>query len=1169
MNHDNSWIENLLGGDIILEEGIHQNDDNIEIDGLESKWQVIQPSFENTYLTIDQAATSAWCTASKELDCIEKSLLALCSKSEMRNITEDDIIEVFFGPKGVFRPIILEHIGMEDENFYPFMSRFCLLSMMGCENSNAEKMLSTLKVDMDKVMSEKTFNRVFQKMSDASTNYTDAPSSRRPKFLWEKLQSGLNMIFKELLVTNRQGSISTVIDDDKVWCNSTGNNSEDRKKIKYTVHVRDNRRGFNIHTFATFFNFFPLHLIVEEEGVSSTSALKKGINYLFGSSDSDFQVGGDRGYFGGGPSIKTICQEGGEIIGTTKKGRDTPFTTGKLLDRNDRRIVLQQSGAPSLYIAESKISGRKVTATAFRTGSGSVSNAISTTHHGHWWDAQSVEGWNRSPYPSEFFKRLDLTRHGNIEMAEKALEELQNEEVTVITIEQGRACWHLLRKWSMTSHPSSKAIQCMFRYFWRESEHKDDWKSIARKLYGEDWQHGNNSLVPLEERDGVIVLNGDTELQSLLAFASTWSGNEELILIKNLVHTDSTIAESVAVSKLRKQSSSERKTLIDNLMSRIPEHHRVQGNQKDCLKLFYTKKNHLRKWVFYKKDFLLATASKFKLPRSKCASNTSIWTELSKCQERVMSPPSQQFEQIKEAGIKYLLQMAFHSPLTGSKKSDCEMGHRNEPKIIKTFIDLLEKGTDQHGRAIQIPGLKDIIGIYTTGLVEKKTQPYVKDSIDFIAVVLTQDDEVECWGGEVKTRTRNSTKQKEINYQSSRFNNQAIPPLISSFHFENIHNNVQNIGERSQLLHHAYTYNFQKIIFLIGDVHCNIIHGDVMFVSDLDKDEYGNMLTDIFNELLLWAYPEEFFENENFDSDPKEIDIPNVVLEMSKKISEIGDESVVFSTYNLWLTAYIHIKRYGPMQPLHRIIPMQHAWWNVVKPGGDTITQLIESNCCKHPHINFETRASSRLLQYGLVTVHRLFQLTSARRDTYHSLHQYRHCASKRNSFFNTMLKCFNYFRSPAHELPRMITPPRPPPRRCHRNLYRTPEGKRFKAAESLITTPSTCLTPKKKSRQLSGGDDPFNRRHRLCKGPPVLLKIEYGRQCWICKRKTKWMCQGCHLFVCHASTCSLDVADDNDRRVFCLTDPMFPTENNRKLFFLETCFLSSHPSLYLENNDS
>ena len=175
------------------------------------------------------------------------------------------------------------------------------------------------------------------------------------------------------------------------------------------------------------------------------------------------------------------------------------------MDDNDKRIVLDPTRCPCPFVSESRIKGKKLSAVAFRTGSGSISNAISSTHHGHWWDAQSITNWNRSPYVTEYFHRCNVTTETNIQLEKEALDKIITEEISVITIEQGRACWHLLRKFSLASHPSIETVRCMFHHFWKESNNKEDWKFIAEKLYGENWQHSNNGLVPIEDRDGSII----------------------------------------------------------------------------------------------------------------------------------------------------------------------------------------------------------------------------------------------------------------------------------------------------------------------------------------------------------------------------------------------------------------------------------------------------------------------------------------------------------------------------------------------------------------------------------------------------------------------------------------------------------------------------------------
>ena len=189
----------------------------------------------------------------------------------------------------------------------------------------------------------------------------------------------------------------------------------------------------------------------------------------------------------------------------------------------------------------------------------------------------------------------------------------------------------------------------------------------------------------------------------------------------------------------------------------------------------------MRKWIFYNKDFLLPAAFSFDLKKSDVLNHATAWKNLSKINHRT-SPKScnTTFEKAKQHDYHALLKNAFHAPL-----------------IIESFQRLLEKGKDPHGRIVHIPGIRKVLGYYTTGIVEKKDKPFVKDSIDFLVLVELEDGSLNCWGGEVKTRTRNATKNQEVAYQRSRFTSQPYTPILSFFDMANAHCNIQNVGERS------------------------------------------------------------------------------------------------------------------------------------------------------------------------------------------------------------------------------------------------------------------------------------------------------------------------------------------------------------------------------------
>ena len=162
MNQVNDWIDDLLesGNN---EEAIHRNiNHSQEIEGLDSKWQVVDPTFENTFFTIDQSQTTAWVSAKNELECIEKNLLEICHRIDILEVKEDEVIDLFFRLKVVCILDLLEHIEMDMADLGPFMSRYCLLSFMRNDNSSMEKILSTLNSNINEMMSEHDFNQVFK-----------------------------------------------------------------------------------------------------------------------------------------------------------------------------------------------------------------------------------------------------------------------------------------------------------------------------------------------------------------------------------------------------------------------------------------------------------------------------------------------------------------------------------------------------------------------------------------------------------------------------------------------------------------------------------------------------------------------------------------------------------------------------------------------------------------------------------------------------------------------------------------------------------------------------------------------------------------------------------------------------------------------------------------------
>jgi len=73
------------------------------------------------------------------------------------------------------------------------------------------------------------------------------------------LEAAMNQVLRKLSVAGREGGkIILTLDDDKIWASNSGANSEDRFGLKYTQHVKDNRKGLVAHTAVSATTSIPL-----------------------------------------------------------------------------------------------------------------------------------------------------------------------------------------------------------------------------------------------------------------------------------------------------------------------------------------------------------------------------------------------------------------------------------------------------------------------------------------------------------------------------------------------------------------------------------------------------------------------------------------------------------------------------------------------------------------------------------------------------------------------------------------------------------------------------------------------------------------------------------------------------------------------------------------------
>ena len=71
----------------------------------------------------------------------------------------------------------------------------------------------------------------------------------------------------------------------------------------------------------------------------------------------------------------------------------------------------------------------------------------------------------------------------NKEMIEDVLKNLHHEKVDILTLDQGTACWHMGRKFSLTSSQASQSFRVAFVIYQNDQK----WIKIAIYLYGDEY----------------------------------------------------------------------------------------------------------------------------------------------------------------------------------------------------------------------------------------------------------------------------------------------------------------------------------------------------------------------------------------------------------------------------------------------------------------------------------------------------------------------------------------------------------------------------------------------------------------------------------------------------------------------------------------------------------
>jgi hypothetical protein len=453
----------------------------------------------------------------------------------------------------------------------------------------------------------------------------------------------------------------------------------------------------------------------------------------------------------------------------------------------------------------------------------------------------------------------------------------------------------------------------------------------------------------------------------------------------------------------------------------------------------------------------------------------------------------------------------------------CKRGHHLEPKLAQE----LQKSSDEGETPFKLHA------IYSLGMVRCRDKPYIKDSIDFLAIA-DIDGEVKVIGLEMKARVASSTDQQErLSSEFSQSQNSETNVLtyfVMDWNSGNLGQYITCAHEAVQILHHAYTFDLEYVALIVGDNNGDIIRGVfVKFDSDI-KLAYGNVMTPLYNFCLKWAY-------DNTESKPELLN--QVLNTMAVTRSEFDQ------MFALW--HFLSNKMTLPIPPVSRIIPLVLAVWNAMKGGSDTITKLLDSISLVIPIESPCTIVDARLFLLFGVAAFRLEQIVSSKASIINNyggtLWQYRNAASHRfsyKSFMKALGKSLcDHGKETCSDLQcderaLLSTPTASSTRRQPITRHDT----RFQRIK--ICCPTTGDTPVRKEKRqkvygssdvsrLSAGQQEARSRRNDCTGSILVkcvnpnLVLDKGANpskncnhiCVVCGHATKWRCLGCHHYMC------------------------------------------------------
>lgn len=226
---------------------------------------------EEVIFNLDSATIKAWEDAQEEIIHLRSHLHEMCNIDPTRQLKLGHLVNLCFGPASDFASAFRNEMNMSQDDFMRFLGNICLqMSYLESASGLTEKYSELTEACL---MTEREYLDTWKKMANDGkvSSRKFLGSSRREEPLWKICEMAANKFLRAVAVADRDGDLSIALDDDKIWCESNGENAIDDFMIRRVRHNADNRKGMISHTAVSALTLVLLAFMFERKGSTAYS----------------------------------------------------------------------------------------------------------------------------------------------------------------------------------------------------------------------------------------------------------------------------------------------------------------------------------------------------------------------------------------------------------------------------------------------------------------------------------------------------------------------------------------------------------------------------------------------------------------------------------------------------------------------------------------------------------------------------------------------------------------------------------------------------------------------------------------------------------------------------------------------------------------------------------